>query len=247
MANPTIAQIKVGNTTYDLCDQKVQDTISLVNSNYTNIWDENGSALGWGDKRLKFKDAEGTDISYVSPYNYKTSASGKLNELAFQVANNNNSFHNFVIGINASGEAEVRGTTGLQTAWKTWMGVNGLGTLTTVDVSSNVSIPTSTYKTLASLTVTKGSKWFITGGIAYSGNATGRRYAWICTSNNAAPTNAYRRATAVNKDATSTFVTYLHTSHLAVNNVDGTFYLLGWQNSGSTLNMTGYLRAVRII
>lgn len=245
MANPTISQIKVGDITYDLCDASARTTTSLVNSNYTDIWDPDVAQAGWGSSTLYFKDSDKKIISYMGPYNYLNGTT-KWNELGFRVQNENGGQHNFLIGINENGDAHVRGTTGLRNAWKSWMDVDELGTVLTSDISSNVATTSGSWKTLTSLALTKGI-WMLTGGIYFASNATGRRYICIGNKNNAAPDAVYQRATYSNCNAVSGTQTYLHTSHIAnVTAASTTLYLLGWQNSGGNLNMVGCFKATKI-
>ena len=107
-------------------------------------------------------------------------------------------------------------------------------------LSTTVSVPTATYKTLRSVTVPPGT-YFIQGWVGFLGSTTGRRYVYIVTQQDKGgipyigekPTSGGMR---------------MFISDIFVVTEETTYYLNVWQNSGSTQDITtGGLIATRLI
>ena len=125
--------------------------------------------------------------------------------------------------------------------------VSNLGTVVTKDISSNVSCANSAYTALGSVSLVAGT-WIIVGGINYVAAASGQRF--ICISANSgttAPTAVEQRSAQQYVDCTSTSSQIrLNVSRIVEHTSTTSYYLKAWQSSGSAINATGYLKAVRI-
>ena len=137
-------------------------------------------------------------------------------------------------------------------AFRSAIGLGSMGTLKTSDVSSGLSVSSSAYVSIASVSLEAG-KWVITYGAVFphkdaGGTATtsGTRSAWIYTTANSAGSGAYYRASRTNDAPIGTDL-YLHGSHSITTSSTITMYLTLYQTSGATLNCTGYLRAIQIM
>jgi hypothetical protein len=110
--------------------------------------------------------------------------------------------------------------------------------------TSAVSMPNSTYKNIMSISITAGT-WVITGGAEFAANATGIRGAAISTVS-AAYDGSNFRAGGMRVNAYATYDTFINLARTIVVTVTTNIYLVGFQNSGSSLNAYGLLSAVRI-
>jgi len=128
--------------------------------------------------------------------------------------------------------------------------ISGLGSATTKDISSAVSLSSGSYKSIGYVKLDVGT-WTISAGIQFASNATGRRYCVMTSETGTtmadSPTTTELRATGMTSNAVDGAATYLHTSYNTVVS-SGTEYrhLIAWQNSGSALNAYGYIRGIRI-
>lgn len=104
---------------------------------------------------------------------------------------------------------------------------------------STISVSTSTYTNITSLTLEPGT-WAVFGMARFPSNATGRRMVAIGP-NNAASNTVYQMVNATNGGITALEACWTWTLTTTT-----TEYLVAWQNSGGALNVTGYLAAVRI-
>lgn len=108
---------------------------------------------------------------------------------------------------------------------------------------SAVSVPTATWTTIATLTLTKGI-WLVYATARFASNATGYRRHIIADSDTGTSANAIQSDdTRVAVDGAYTFTRTLN--HYTTNGA--TFYLRAYQNSGSSLSTTGRLYATKII
>jgi len=109
---------------------------------------------------------------------------------------------------------------------------------------SAVSVPTATWTTISSLTLTKGT-WLVYATSRFASNATGYRRHILTGSESDTSSNAIQMDDANNAvNGTYTFCRSLNHYTLTSNK---TYYLRVYQNSGSSLNTTGRLYATKII
>jgi len=108
---------------------------------------------------------------------------------------------------------------------------------------SAVNVSTSTWTSLASVTLS-GGVWLILAKARFASNATGRRGVRISTSSSGSEVGqlAVDSETAVSGSETHVSCMWI-TSNLSSST---SFYLQGWQNSGSTLSTLPRIKAVRI-
>ena len=127
-----------------------------------------------------------------------------------------------------------------------------LGTLGTIKTSNktadadSVSAATSTYTSLASLTLEQGL-WLLTYNARFEPSDNGARYLFAHTS--AASNTTALRAGGVNTMAVqgSGRSTFLNAARVVqVSAATQTWHAVVWQNSGSTLAVNGFFRATRI-
>lgn len=117
-----------------------------------------------------------------------------------------------------------------------------LGTRAVKDQTSNVSVATATWVQIASVSLAAGS-WVICGNLYFATNATGRRYACIHTTT---PNAAAQRQRCASAPAISGGSTDLNVAVTVSITSSMTFGIWAYQNSGSALNVTGYINAMRI-
>lgn len=127
-------------------------------------------------------------------------------------------------------------------SWSDWAQV---GEFVESDVSTAVSVATSAYKSLTSVTLKPG-KWVIAYGVQFATNATGARAAYLYTSQNAAGSAAWYRSSLVQGPPASGAGTYMRGTCEVNLASTTTIYLTTWQNSGSSLSCYGNVRATRV-
>ena len=138
------------------------------------------------------------------------------------------------------------------TAWH-WMvrtdadGVTTLGGLSvkTADVSSAVSVSSSSYKSIASLSLEAGI-WLVFYGAQFNTSNSGVRSMWIGTTQNAAGSDAQYRESLVQVVPCSGYETYMRGACILSPSATTTYYLSLWQNSGSARSCKGNVKALRI-
>lgn len=128
---------------------------------------------------------------------------------------------------------------------KLWINALGIGTRKQTDISTNVSIPTSSYRSIGSISLEAGT-WVVTYGFQYGSSSSGLRSTFMYTSSNVTASNDWYRATCIQTPAASGGSTYHHGSFIVNPSATTTYYLSGWQNSGSSLNCTGNITAVKV-
>lgn len=118
-----------------------------------------------------------------------------------------------------------------------------IGELVTTDISTAVSVATADYTTIGSITLTTGV-WVVKYNAIFANNATGRRAIVLSTSSDSAGSGAEQRSGMASQMAVSGMGTVMCNDRII--SAAGTYRLNVYQNSGSALNVTGYIRAVRI-
>lgn len=113
------------------------------------------------------------------------------------------------------------------------------------DVSTAVSVANNTNKSLGSLSLEAGT-WLVSWGAVFDGNATGVRCGYIGTSADTSTNAQMYRMTRVQVAAASTYQTFLRGSCILGPTSTTSYYLTLLQTSGSTLDCTGNIRAIRI-
>ena len=105
--------------------------------------------------------------------------------------------------------------------------------------TQNIATGTSWVTTGCSVSLTQGV-WVVVGSIEYAANATGRRGVEIYANGNMTHTQVN---VAAGSNATTRLVT---AGILEISAASMNVYIYGYQNSGSSLSQTTYMRAVRI-
>ena len=134
--------------------------------------------------------------------------------------------------------------------WLVWADANktyvsGFGDTKTKDISTSVSVATSTYKSIGSVSLEAGN-WVITYGAQFATNSTGIRCAFLYTTADATASSAWYRETCSQVSASSAQNTYLQGAFVYSPSATTTVYLTLWQNSGSSLSCNGNITAIRI-
>ena len=135
-----------------------------------------------------------------------------------------------------------RTSTNSGSSWTDWFAV---GEVVESDVSSAVSVASSTYKSIASVSLKPG-KWLVAYGAQFATNTTGYRSAWLYTTQNAAGNATWYRASLVQVPTASNAQTYLRGDCVVELTSTTTVYLTLYHNAGSALNCYGNVRAIRI-
>ncbi|MBR2683641.1 MAG: hypothetical protein IKE22_10305, partial [Atopobiaceae bacterium] len=154
------------------------------------------------------------------------------------------------LGVSSSGDALVTiSGTGAAAAWRDAIGAASsvLGTLLTDDVSTAVSVASGTWTTIGSVTLDPGL-WLIEFTGVFTSNATGRRAIAVSNTANSAGNASEQRQGFVSANATNGTGTGLSGSRIFINQTSSSYVLRlnVYQNSGSALNVTGCIRAMRI-
>lgn len=118
-----------------------------------------------------------------------------------------------------------------------------IGAITTAD--GTVSVASGTGTAICSVTLDPGT-YIIEGNLAYQTNATGRRIATLSVTAGNATSASILSQTGVEVPATGGGYTALHTTWMTKRTAQTTVYLNAYQDSGSTISATGYIRAMRI-
>lgn len=133
---------------------------------------------------------------------------------------------------------------GGSSAQKVWQKALGIGTVKELDVSSNVSVATSTDKSLGSLTLEAG-KWVVEYGTFFSSASSGIACTYLYTSKDTAASSYWYRATCV-QTAVSGSNTWHQGSTILNLTASTTVYLTVWHNTGSAKNCQGQMRAIKV-
>ena len=120
-----------------------------------------------------------------------------------------------------------------------------VGTVKTTDISSNVSVATSTNKSIGSISLEAGN-WLVFYGLVFAGNSSGIRCAFMYTTADAGANAQWYRETCVQLPPAGSSNTYLRGAFIAQPSSTTSYYLTAWQNSGSAINCTGNIQAMRI-
>lgn len=123
--------------------------------------------------------------------------------------------------------------------------MGNIGTVVTTDVSTAVSVANQTWKSIGSVTLGAGT-WVVAYNATFASNSTGGRGMVLSTTADDGGTNAERRSGLVVLPAVSGTYTAFGSSRIVNVTGSGTFHCNVWQGSGAALNVSGYLRAVRI-
>lgn len=159
-----------------------------------------------------------------------------------------NSRHQGGLGILMKSQADNQCDIGKDTVFHEGI-INAVGDLkeTGKRISSEpsaVSVASSTYKTIASFTLSTGV-WIIFATAVFANNTNGRRQAFLSTSqDSSSQVRAILRDNQVPVNGDNT-----QCSFSSFENVTGssqTYYLNAWQNSGSALSVTGRMYAIKI-
>ena len=120
--------------------------------------------------------------------------------------------------------------------------VSNIGTYSRETTSSSVSLTSGTSKMVESITLSAGT-YILIGTIGYAANATGVRWNYLGGTKDSTGNNAQ---TNVSVPACSGYQTFVTNVQVAKPSASTTYYLNGWQNSGSSLACTGHIVAIRI-
>lgn len=105
------------------------------------------------------------------------------------------------------------------------------------------NVTTATNTNLGSITLAAGL-YIIEYTANFASNSSGRREAWLSESTTGSNINRYAKTTIQAVNGASSFV---HGFFISAYTTSKTFYLVGYQNSGSTLSCTYGIRAIRLI
>lgn len=130
------------------------------------------------------------------------------------------------------------------TRQQAWQKALGIGTVKELDVSSNVSVATSTNKSLGSLTLEAG-KWVVEYGTFFSSASSGIASTFLYTSKDVGASAYWYRATCV-QTAVSGSNTWHQGSTILNLTASTTVYLTVWHNTGSAKNCQGQMRAIKV-
>lgn len=140
-------------------------------------------------------------------------------------------------------EADTSVTDGLTEDVETlYTKLKKIGTEKTVSNSTGTAVPTSgttsNYKAICSLSLEAGT-WLVHGAIQYGGSSTGDRCAIINSA------EAWKRS-SMQKIGAAPGGTVVEATGIVSLTETKTYYLVAWQNSGSSITATGDMSAVRI-
>lgn len=156
--------------------------------------------------------------------------------------NGSPAYNSLWLGLADDGTPTVR--LGGSDAQKAWRDALGIGTVKELDVSSNVSVATSTDKSLGSLKLEAG-KWVVEYGTFFSSASSGIACTYLYTSKDTAASAYWYRATCV-QTAVSGSNTWHQGSTILNLTASTTVYLTVWHNTGSAKNCQGQMRAIKV-
>lgn len=149
---------------------------------------------------------------------------------------------------NVLAESPRPGITGTLGAANGGTGSTGYGTLLSNDISESVSVASSTWKSIGSVSLVAGTWLLVFGG--YFAAATKGLMKMAISSETSAPVAADVRQRGVSIDTTSSTETSntkpMRGATILVPTSTTTFRLYVWQNSGSARNCVGHIRAFRL-
>lgn len=148
----------------------------------------------------------------------------------------------FYVGINANGEPYINFAGDGRQAWLDGLGV---GTVVENEISTAVSVASGSWKTVGSFTLPAGV-WVLQFNVIFASNATGRRAVTISGTQDSAGSATEQRHFIASQQATNGMGTGMGHTSVYKTNGNTTAHLNVLQNSGSALNVTGFMRAVRI-
>ena len=147
------------------------------------------------------------------------------------------------LGANADGTRTV--TVSDASAWRSGIGIGGLGTKAEALQSTTVNIASATYTKLTQLTLAAGT-WVLIAHCSFNNNATG--YRWLGIGTAAATSNLANRYGEWRGEAVDTGAwTVAGATTIVSPTASTTYYLNVYQTSGGALGVNGGLLAVRII
>lgn len=120
--------------------------------------------------------------------------------------------------------------------------INGIGTRTTNE-PTEASISSGSWTSSASVTLSAGTYVLLFGAV-FAQNATGTRQVRLSSTQNSS--TAQVRGSGSGTNALSGFPTYVSAGTILTLTANDTFYANCYQNSGSSLNVASWIRAIRI-
>lgn len=214
--------------------------------NYGMLLDKDGELVG----QLRMIDRNGGIMSFrLGVFTENASGTAVSNTIELRVAKDGTRSYYIqdpaafrtAIGANSSGVWNASQIPTLATSK-----ISGLGDTVTKDISSSVSCATSAYTSLGSITLPAGT-WVIMAGINYASGAAGMRYISISTNSGTTGPSALEQRACTQYVRTDVATSIrLNVTRFTVLSGSEEFYLKAWQNSGSALNATGYIQAIRI-
>jgi len=115
--------------------------------------------------------------------------------------------------------------------------IANIGTVSNADESSGVSASSSSWTTIKTLSLAKGT-YVITGDLTFENNSNGIRIMILDTTET--ETNLYDNSVLASGRAD------LNKTRIFELNVTTTIYLRAYQSSGSTMSVRGRIKAIRI-
>lgn len=147
----------------------------------------------------------------------------------------------FATGINA-GEATY--TIASSANFRSAIGIKDSPTILEPNITASQSVPTGTYKSLGSFELTTGT-WLISYKAQFAAEDTGLRRIMLTSSSGSSSPWADSRISS--HASHSGIIDIGWTTIVRITSSSVTRYLTAYQNSGSAVNVTGYVKAIKII
>ena len=210
-----------------------------------------------GDSKIIFADLEGTELGRMAPM-VTTNGREGVRLGASRTVNGSGVGHYLTFYIDGSGNRSVifseaapwRNALGASSGiWPASLGGTGstsFGTILTTDISTSVSVPNSSWKSLGSVTLAEGS-WIVSYNVYFASNSTGRRAMLLHSTADTSSTANLRQGGVhtMAVDGSNTMLNGCRVLNLGPSSAM-TWHLNVLQTSGAALNATGYIRAFRL-
>lgn len=178
--------------------------------------------------------SDGRVASLVESRNMKTDENRVANYLSVGV--NKDGTRYFAFPNDSAGDGRK--------AFREALNIKDTPTILEPDISSSQTVSTSNYKSLGSFTLTTGT-WIVSYKAEFSANASGFRRIMLTTSSGSNSPTADSKITA--HAALNSVIDIGWTTMIRVTGTSVTRYLTAYQNSGSDLTVTGYVKAIKVI
>ena len=147
--------------------------------------------------------------------------------------------------MSVKGDTSITGSVSVSEGITVANHVGPIGEVVTNNIDTAVSVPDGTWTSIGSVTLSAGV-WTLEHHAIFPSNATGRRAIASSTTADSAGNATEQRQGFTSQQATSGTGTGIDASRVLNLTSNATLHLNVYQNSGSSLNVTGFMRAVRI-